>query len=175
MATRATAQSARPNTHGSRTMTITPTIDSEAGPSTTSPPSSRSETPSSVGVLRLRGAPTRRQRVMWTTDTVDNEGMGKKKSKSKKSIEWKLTRLVCCIYHKPRAYDESSSESDSCDSDDDGAGSCCGDGQRHGSKQQSSHRHGSGVQEQSSESESDGGGGDGRARWVLINVSYGSR
>ncbi|GMK55227.1 hypothetical protein CspeluHIS016_0202830 [Cutaneotrichosporon spelunceum] len=83
-------------------MTINPTTDTDAEPSTASPPASRSETPSSVGVLRLRGGPGRRQRVVWTSDTVDNEGMGKKKSK------------ICCIYHKPRAFDESSSESDSC-------------------------------------------------------------
>ena len=35
-----------------------------------------------VGVLRLRGAPRSRPRVAWTEDVVDNEGMGKKKSKS---------------------------------------------------------------------------------------------
>lgn len=67
-------------------MTITPTTDTEAGPSTGSPPNSRSDTPNSIGVLRLRGAPARRQRVMWTTDTVDNEGMDKKKSKSKRLV-----------------------------------------------------------------------------------------
>lgn len=38
--------------------------------------------------------------VVWTEDTVDNEFLGKKSSKK------------CCIYHKPRAFDESSSESD---------------------------------------------------------------
>lgn len=83
MSARATAQPTRPDNHGSRTVTITPTADTDAGPSTGSPPTSRSETPSSVGVLRLRGAPARRQHVMWTSDTVDNEGMGKKKSKSR--------------------------------------------------------------------------------------------
>lgn len=71
----------RPEAHGSRTMTVAQTTDSEAGPSTASPPTSREHTPE-VGVLHLRGGPTRRQRVMWTSDTVDNEGMGKKKSKS---------------------------------------------------------------------------------------------
>lgn len=35
-----------------------------------------------VGVLRLRAARRRSQRVAWTEDVVDNEGMGKKKSKS---------------------------------------------------------------------------------------------
>ncbi|KAG9311819.1 phosphatase inhibitor-domain-containing protein [Chiua virens] len=41
---------------------------------------------------------------------VDNEGCGKKKSK------------ICCIYHKPRQFDESSSESDSASSDSDSTG-----------------------------------------------------
>jgi protein phosphatase 1 regulatory subunit 11 len=36
---------------------------------------------------------------------VDNEGLGRKSSK------------VCCIYHKPREFGESSSEEDSSDSD----------------------------------------------------------
>ncbi|CAJ0960486.1 unnamed protein product, partial [Mesorhabditis belari] len=39
--------------------------------------------------------------VRWATDTVDNEGMGKKKSK------------CCCIYKKPKKWDESDTESDS--------------------------------------------------------------
>ncbi|KAH0544664.1 hypothetical protein FGG08_001169 [Glutinoglossum americanum] len=55
------------------------------------------------GTLRLRAASVSAddRRVMWAEDVVDNEGMGKKKSK------------VCCIYHKPRAVDESSSEDSS--------------------------------------------------------------
>ncbi|KAI9785771.1 MAG: hypothetical protein M1839_008788 [Geoglossum umbratile] len=53
------------------------------------------------GTLRLRGASTDERRVMWAEDVVDNEGMGKKKSK------------VCCIYHKPRAVGESSEEDSS--------------------------------------------------------------
>ncbi|KAK0407371.1 hypothetical protein QR680_019160 [Steinernema hermaphroditum] len=53
-------------------------------------------------VLRLRGAPQEeRPRVRWTDDTVDNEGMGKAKSK------------CCCIYKKPKKWDESSSDDDS--------------------------------------------------------------
>lgn len=47
----------------------------------------------------------RRPRVKFTDDTVDNEGMGRKSSK------------VCCIYHKPKEFGESSSESDSSDDD----------------------------------------------------------
>ncbi|EMD97834.1 hypothetical protein COCC4DRAFT_42326 [Bipolaris maydis ATCC 48331] len=63
------------------------------------------------GVLRLRAEPTERRHIQWAEDVVDNEGMGKKSSK------------VCCIYHKPRAVDESSdddsSDSSSSDSDSD--------------------------------------------------------
>jgi len=65
---------------------------------------------------------------------VDNEGAGRKKSK------------ICCIYHKPKAFDESSSE-ESDSSDEDG----CGDedsGCRHG---HGSSRHNAPV----------GGGADG--------------
>jgi len=67
-------QTARNANQGSRTVTIAPAVnDAEAGPSTQR---------STVGVLKLRGGPARRQRVMWSDETVDNEGMGKKKSKS---------------------------------------------------------------------------------------------
>lgn len=69
--------------------------------------------------LRLRL--TRRRRVQWTHDTHDNEHDGKKSSKS------------CCIFHKKRAFDESSSESDedpsdheSSDNDGDGSTSSSG-------------------------------------------------
>ncbi|CAD5235601.1 unnamed protein product [Bursaphelenchus xylophilus] len=56
-------------------------------------------TEASEVVLRLEpeGAP----RVRWAQDTVDNEGLGKKKSK------------CCCIYKKPKKWDESSDEEDS--------------------------------------------------------------
>jgi len=50
-------------------------------------------------VLRLRKPRTSRE-VHWAQDTVDNEGLGKKKSK------------CCCIYEKPKTFGESSSESD---------------------------------------------------------------
>ncbi|KAF2846351.1 hypothetical protein T440DRAFT_471995 [Plenodomus tracheiphilus IPT5] len=63
------------------------------------------------GVLRLRAEPAEQRRIQWADDVIDNEGMGKKSSK------------VCCIYHKPRAADESSdddsSDSSSSDSDSD--------------------------------------------------------
>jgi protein phosphatase 1 regulatory subunit 11 len=40
-----------------------------------------------------------RARVQWALGTVDNEHLGRKRSK------------CCCIYHKPRAFDESDDES----------------------------------------------------------------
>lgn len=54
-----------------------------------------------TGTLRLRGGPRSRPRVVWGEDVVDNEGLGKKKSK------------ICCIYHRPRRFDESSDEDSS--------------------------------------------------------------
>lgn len=56
-------------------------------------------------VLRLRLV--RRPRVSWSQDTHDNEHDGKQSSKS------------CCIFHKKRAFDESSTESDASDRDHD--------------------------------------------------------
>ncbi|KAJ8934943.1 hypothetical protein NQ314_013102 [Rhamnusium bicolor] len=47
--------------------------------------------------LKLRKPRTDRK-VQWTTETVDNEHMNRKKSK------------CCCIYNKPRKFDESSSD-----------------------------------------------------------------
>jgi len=64
--------------------------------------------------LRLKlkkGAAAEKKKIQWTEDTVDNEGLGKKKSK------------CCCQYKKPRAnLDESSGD----ESEDDGCGSCPG-------------------------------------------------
>ncbi|KIY67950.1 hypothetical protein CYLTODRAFT_314074, partial [Cylindrobasidium torrendii FP15055 ss-10] len=93
----------RPSTQapadGSRTVTIAPALPEEASSSHNTP---------APGTLKLRGA-SKKPRVAWTDDTVDNEGAGKKSSK------------ICCIYHKPRRFDESSDEdSDSSDDDDDG-------------------------------------------------------
>ncbi|KAJ4365157.1 Type 1 phosphatases regulator ypi1 [Neocucurbitaria cava] len=97
----ANAQTASPRTTtpsgGSRTIEVRPQ------------PVLRLSAPS--GVLRLRAEPTEQRHIQWAEDVVDNEGMGKKSSK------------VCCIYHKPRAADESSdddsSDSSSSDSDSD--------------------------------------------------------
>ncbi|ODV89611.1 hypothetical protein CANCADRAFT_46027 [Tortispora caseinolytica NRRL Y-17796] len=51
-----------------------------------------------------------RRTVRWVEDTVDNEHLNKKKSK------------ICCIYHRPKAFDESSDE-DSSSSDSDSSSS----------------------------------------------------
>ncbi|CAI8047207.1 E3 ubiquitin-protein ligase PPP1R11 [Geodia barretti] len=67
------------------------------------------ETPYSGETLVLRlSKPKSGKKVHWGEDIVDNEHMGKKKSK------------CCCIYEKPRGPDDGSdSESDSEDKD------CC--------------------------------------------------
>ncbi|KAI4173512.1 MAG: hypothetical protein LQ343_002850 [Gyalolechia ehrenbergii] len=77
--------------------------------------------------LRLRADSTNGRRLRWAEDVIDNEGMGKKKSKgvfpylksrsvpTQKQGESLLTWMdtVCCIYHPTRAVGESSSENDS--------------------------------------------------------------
>lgn len=80
------SRSSRFDSHGSRTLTIERDEAPEAGSS------SRENT--NVGSLRLQGAAQgdedslalahqrRQRRVVWTDDTIDNEGCGKKKSKS---------------------------------------------------------------------------------------------
>jgi len=84
---------------GSRTITIQDSQPREEGDDTGG---------EEVGRLHLvGGGDTRsRQTVVWSDDVVDNEGAGRKSSK------------ICCIYHKPRKFDESSSE-ESSDSDSD--------------------------------------------------------
>jgi len=54
--------------------------------------------------------PKTNRKVQWSTETVDNENLGKKKSK------------CCCIYNKPRKFGESSSS----DSSDDECEHCQG-------------------------------------------------
>jgi len=60
---------------------------------------------------------------MWRDDVIDNEGAGKKSSK------------ICCIYHKPKKFDESSSE-ESSDSDSDSSSS-----HGHPSRRRRHHHH----------------------------------
>lgn len=56
--------------------------------------------------LKLRKAKARlEKKVSWTEDTVDNEGMGKKKSK------------CCCIYQKPKSEFDETDESETSDNE----------------------------------------------------------
>lgn len=81
--TTTTMQQVRPQTdaanHGSRTLTLNGTsADSDATLSTSAPGPSTS----SAGVLRLRGRALNHAKVQWEDDVVDNEFLGRKKSKS---------------------------------------------------------------------------------------------
>ncbi|CAG8779280.1 9321_t:CDS:2 [Gigaspora margarita] len=87
-----------PETYGSRTLTLHPE-DLEEGQSSGE---ETSNPPQTVGTLKLRGARLSGDRkVKWDENVVDNEGMGKKKSKS-----------------MPKSFDESSDEDSSSCSDD---------------------------------------------------------
>jgi len=114
MATRPRPNTSAP-TDGSRTLTLDPTQTNEQAAGSEDSGDEGTRGGFQVGVLRLRGGPTRnRPRVQWGEEVIDNEGLGRKKSK------------ICCIYHKPRPFDESSSsESDSTcsSSEDSGSGS----------------------------------------------------
>lgn len=77
--------SARHESHGSRTLTLDGAHERHSA--------APGRPDSAAGTLRLRTpqshsagdndvAPARGRRVMWADDTLDNEGMGKKKSKS---------------------------------------------------------------------------------------------
>ncbi|VTT75579.1 unnamed protein product [Fusarium fujikuroi] len=92
-------------------------------------PETREQAPQ---ILRLRGAHASNGRsVQWAEDVVDNEGLGRKSSK------------VCCIYHKPKAVDESSDESSSDSDSDSDSGSDRDGAQPAGGKRQScGHEHG---------------------------------
>ncbi|KAJ9118276.1 hypothetical protein QFC22_004187 [Naganishia vaughanmartiniae] len=189
-------QREREATSGSQIATATHTPDN-AG--------SGADEVNEIRVLKLRGGPILQRRVIWDEEVVDNEHLGRKSSKSTFFELGRFTSsqvdpvadvcvrlLVCCIYHKSRAFGESSSESDSSssssssasDSDDDaprpppendrprgiGAGGrgmyprdVDGKGKGKG-KGKSSDEDGS---ESGMGSESDGGAGDGGARQVI--------
>lgn len=69
-----------PVSYASRTLILDPTETSEQGEDSVE---SGSESTSSVGILRLRGDVSARtpRKIKWDDKVVDNEGMGKKKSK----------------------------------------------------------------------------------------------
>lgn len=73
-------QTAGPS-HGSRTMTMHDVPSGEQAGQGGSGAGQEDRAEGSGGVLRLRGGGNTR-RVVWSEETVDNEGMGKKKSKS---------------------------------------------------------------------------------------------
>lgn len=138
----------RPNASG----TATP-AEREGSATTTITSTPAQPLPDSL-VLRLRGAHSpspstasedtteqstgQRRRIQWAEDVVDNEGLGRKKSK------------VCCIWHKNREVGESSSEEDSSDSDsdlsdsgDDGGARMAGSRRgRRREKKEHKHEHG---------------------------------
>jgi len=61
--------------------------------------------------LRLKKGDSKTQKkVVWSSETVDNEHLGRKKSK------------CCCVYVKKKAFGQSDSE----ESDDDCTDHCCG-------------------------------------------------
>ncbi|KAG0144272.1 hypothetical protein CROQUDRAFT_134482 [Cronartium quercuum f. sp. fusiforme G11] len=98
-----TTSNTEPN-HGTRTMTLTMENQDQGTPDASS---------SQPSLLVLRARPlepinARQPKVQWGENVIDNEGLGRKKSK------------VCCIYKKPKAFDESSDESD-----DDSGSECC--------------------------------------------------
>ncbi|KAM9824134.1 E3 ubiquitin-protein ligase PPP1R11 isoform 2-T2 [Neosynchiropus ocellatus] len=86
---------------GTSSETITETVQ------TSTPPPPQQEGRSLTIKLRKRKT---EKKVEWSSDTVDNEHLGRRSSK------------CCCIYEKPRQFGESSSESDG-EEDDEGCGS----------------------------------------------------
>jgi protein phosphatase 1 regulatory subunit 11 len=93
MQTRINAYSDRPGqtasrADGSRTITIhdVPTGEEGRGDDAGQGSSQEAGRQNEAGVLRLRGGGNTRK-VVWSEETVDNEGMGKKKSKSKSKSE----------------------------------------------------------------------------------------
>lgn len=86
----------RPNTSapsdGSRTLTL---LDVQSRPSGSNDEPVSSTDPAPLGVLMLRGGPRRtRRRVAWDEDVVDNEGAGRKKSKSAHWFPSSLCRVL---------------------------------------------------------------------------------
>lgn len=99
------APQATPDAHGSRTLTTTAT-PADGG----APAADESENPRDVGALRLRGRAMPTQRVQWTQETVDNEGLNRKKSKSQSSPPSRLvppapadTLPLPSLLHLPQA------------------------------------------------------------------------
>uniref|UniRef100_A0A0K8V5U6 E3 ubiquitin-protein ligase PPP1R11 n=2 Tax=Bactrocera latifrons TaxID=174628 RepID=A0A0K8V5U6_BACLA len=91
------------------------------------------DTLDSTPVLRLRlKKPKSDRQVAWREGTIDNEGMGKKKSK------------CCCIYKKPVSFGESSS------SDDDECEHCFGHPEKRRRNINKSHNQGNDLTDNNS-------------------------
>lgn len=69
---------------------------------TTTDNTNQAQSGSATTTLRLT---KKKKKVIWNSDTVDNEDLGRKKSK------------CCCIYRKPHNFGESSSDSEQDDCD----------------------------------------------------------
>lgn len=80
-------------------------VESQAGASTQTVASAQAPVPqpdTPAGVLHLTLAPKRRKKSLkWSQDTVDNENLGKRKSKK------------CCIFHARRQFGDWSDDNDS--------------------------------------------------------------
>ena len=57
--------------------------------------------------------------VRWTEDTIDNENMNKRKSKSKLILTCNKSCIVCCIFEKQKTHPDDTSSSSCCSSDSD--------------------------------------------------------
>ncbi|XP_051949024.1 E3 ubiquitin-protein ligase PPP1R11 [Xyrauchen texanus] len=88
---------------GTSSETITETVQ------TGTPPPPQQEGRSLTIKLRKRKT---EKKVEWSSDTVDNEHLGRRSSK------------CCCIYEKPRQFGESSSESEGDDEEGCGNAHC---------------------------------------------------
>lgn len=92
---------------------------SQGQTTTTATTTTQAHRTSTLPTLRLRGGPIHSRRVTWSEEVVDNEELGRKKSK------------VCCIFKRNREFGESSDESSS-DSSDSSEDSDIGDDKRKG-------------------------------------------
>ncbi|KAF7639236.1 hypothetical protein Mgra_00001197 [Meloidogyne graminicola] len=87
--------------HGSATTTITQVHSNENRTDQEEHLVLRLEQPSTSENVTERNPP----RVQWTQDTVDNENLGKRKSK------------CCCIFKKKREWNDSDSSDEECESE----------------------------------------------------------
>ncbi|CAG8455886.1 9282_t:CDS:2 [Paraglomus brasilianum] len=113
--------------NGTRTITLVQTDLEDTGQDSVN-------AESSAGTLILRGGNLAQERkVKWDENVIDNEGANKKKSK------------ICCIYHRPRVFGESSDDSDSSGTDSESDHDHCHDDmkQHHCHNGQSKGKHAS--------------------------------